>query len=295
MMRDMPELEIPANLLRAAGRQNAAGQAAWLSALPSTVARMARRFDLEVGRPYQPGGMTSWVAPARTSTGDRVVLKIGWRHDEALHEADGLRSWQGAGAVLLLDATTSGESNVLVLERCDPGTSLSGVPPPDQDVIVAGLLRRLWVEPGAGHPFRTLDLMCASWARSFEGRWTAGGSALDPGVVRAGIAAFRGLPGTAERSVLLCTDCHAGNILAAEREPWLMIDPKPFVGDPTYDPLQHMRNSDRLLTDPFGLVRRMAELLELDTDRLRQWLFARCVIESLDHPEWHGTIAVLAP
>jgi streptomycin 6-kinase len=83
--------------------------------------------------------------------------------------------------------------------------------------------------------------------------------------------------------------------LAAEREPWLLIDPKPYVGDPTYDVVQHLLNCQRLHTDPGGLVRRLAELLELDPDRLALWVFARCVQES---PAWPGLADVareLAP
>ncbi len=105
---------------------------------------------------------------------------------------------------------------------------------------------------------------------------------LDPGLAREGIATLRGLPGTADRSVLLCTDLHAGNVLASQREPWLVIDPKPFVGDPAYDAVQHMLNCDqRLATDPVGLSQRMAGLLGVDPDRVRLWLFARCAQESL--------------
>lgn len=85
--------------------------------------------------------------------------------------------------------------------------------------------------------------------------------------------------------MLLATDLHAGNVLAAERQPWLLIDPKPYVGDPTYDPLQHMLNcKQRLHADPAGLAGRMADLLGLNPLRLRRWLFARCVQESPDEP-----------
>jgi streptomycin 6-kinase len=92
------------------------------------------------------------------------------------------------------------------------------------------------------------------------------------------------------------TDLHAGNVLAAGREPWLAIDPKPYVGDPTYDPLQHMLNcSERLQADPHGLVRRMADLLDLDADRLVRWTFARCVIESPDDPALAAVARSLAP
>lgn len=82
-------------------------------------------------------------------------------------------------------------------------------------------------------------------------------------------------------------------MLAAEREPWLVIDPKPYVGDLTYDVLQHMLNCDkRLRADPGDFVARMADLASLDAGRLRLWLFTRCVQES---PEWPalGEIAVL--
>jgi streptomycin 6-kinase len=74
-------------------------------------------------------------------------------------------------------------------------------------------------------------------------------------------------------------------VLAAKREPWLLIDPKPYVGDPTYDALQHMLNCvERLQADPAGLTGRMADLLGLDAARLCRWLFARCVQEALGSP-----------
>jgi streptomycin 6-kinase len=86
--------------------------------------------------------------------------------------------------------------------------------------------------------------------------------------------------------VLLCTDLHGENVLAAEREPWLIIDPKPYAGDPTYDPLQHILNCERRLhRDPRVLSDLMADSLGLDRERLALWLFARCVIES---PDWPG-------
>ncbi len=80
--------------------------------------------------------------------------------------------------------------------------------------------------------------------------------------------------------MLLATDAHAGNVLAAKRG-WLLIDPKPYVGDPAYDPLQHLLNcQERLHADPVALAGRMADLLGLDAHRLRLWLFACCVQES---------------
>src|SRR2546421_2905134 len=62
--------------------------------------------------------------------------------------------------------------------------------------------------------------------------------------------------------LVLATDLHAGNVLHAEREPWLVIDPKPFVGDPAYDAAQHLFNcSAKLRSDPDGMIRSFADLL----------------------------------
>ena len=35
----------------------------------------------------------------------------------------------------------------MLLERCEPGTLLRALPEPEQDVVLAGLLRRLWRAP----------------------------------------------------------------------------------------------------------------------------------------------------
>ncbi|MGB9378023.1 MAG: aminoglycoside phosphotransferase family protein [Mycobacteriales bacterium] len=275
-------LVIPPVLSAAA---SAGGRSDWLQGLSAAVHQLQQRWSLTIGEPFLPGGQTAWVAPATTSSGEEVVLKVAWRHPEALHEADGLREWNGDGTVRLHAAEIIDADTVaLLLERCSPGTTLSMTPEPDQDVVIAGLLRRLWRELSGDHPFRSLQGMCDWWADAYDEKVAAGPSTVDPGMAREAIALFRTLPATADRAVLLCTDLHAGNVLAAEREPWLVIDPKPYVGDPTYDPLQHLLNCDaRLRSDPLGLADRMADLLDLDRQRMRLWLFARCVQEA---PQW---------
>lgn len=82
------------------------------------------------------------------------------------------------------------------------------------------------------------------------------------------------------------TDLHAGNVLRAQREQWLVIDPKPFVGDPAYDATQHLLNCGaRLRAHPQGVIRRVSDLLEVDHERVRLWTFARAAAEPRD--EWN--------
>jgi streptomycin 6-kinase len=292
------EIRIPPALVRAVEEDGIPARDAWLASLPSRVAQVASEWSLELGEPYLPGGQCAWVAPARTPAGADVALKVGWRHPEAEHEADALRHWNGHGAVRCHAACTLDDTTALLLERCVPGRTLNqAMPELEQDRVLAAMLRRLWeCRPDEGHPFAPLHEMCDAWATALEHDFAIDPRGVDAGIIGEAVALLRELPGSAESSALLCTDLHAGNVLAARREPWLAIDPKPFVGDPAYDPVQHMLNCDeRLATNPAGLARRMAGLLDLDPERVTLWLFARCAQESLDDPTMRDPARRLAP
>jgi hypothetical protein len=56
--------------------------------------------------------------------------------------------------------------------------------------------------------------------------------------------------------------------------------PPIFIGDCSYDATQHLFNcKDPLLSDPKSTIRRFADLLELDDERVRLWMFARAAAE----------------
>lgn len=268
----------------------------WIARLPAFVAKLTERWSLQLGAPYEPGGMCSWVAPVRNASGDELVLKLGIRHYEAEHEIDGLRFWDGDGAARLHDSFVTDDTAVLLLERCVPGNSLKQtLPEPEQDEVIAGLLRRLHREPPPGHPFRPLQSMCDEWGAEFAEDAERYPDKIDAGLVRAGLEIFRSYSATVDRHVLLCTDLHGDNVLAAAREPWLVIDPKPYVGDPAYDAVQHILNCpERLEADPLGFGQRMADLMGLEKERVQMWLFARCVQESYNNESWTQKLASIA-
>src|SRR5205085_4754782 len=143
--------------------------------------------------------------------------------------------------------------------------------------------------------FRPLSVMADYWLVRAEARLAAEPGRLDAGLAREGLALFRELSRTGPTEVLLFTDLHAGNVLSGQRRPWLLIDPKPYIGDPHYDVLQHLLNcNESLQADPVGLVTKVADLAGLDADRVRRWLFARCVEELLrDRPTWTGLHGIL--
>jgi len=276
-------LVVPEDLARAAAAE---GREGWLAELPVLVERIAAGWHIEVDDPFLPGGQTAWVAPSRGDAGRDLVLKVCWPHPEAAHEADGLRTWDGAGAVLLYRAAELAEATVLLLERCRPGTQLRAAAAGEHDLVIASLLRRLWIEPPPGHCFRPLAQMCGYWAGRYEQRSRSERSCLKAPVANDGIRLLRELPRHGGDAVLLHTDLHAGNVLSAERERWLAIDPKPYVGDPSYDVTQHIFNAVFVEGADAGcLASRMASLLDLDLDRILLWLFARAVEAS---PYWPG-------
>lgn len=265
---------------------DAGGQAwaQWLSALPDRVEELTARWGLDLGDPFEPGGNCSWVAPGTDRDGREVALKVAWRHAEALHEAEGLAALGGQGAVevhafehLEPDATA------MLLERCRPGTQLRESPEAEQHVVITDLLRSVWgVALPPDHPFRPLSAMADDWTARAEMRLAADPGRLDTGMAHEGLDMFRELSRSGPTEVLLLTDLHAGNVLSGARRPWLLIDPKPYVGDPHYDVLQHLLNcSASLQADPVGLLSEVADLAGLDAARVRLWLFARCVQQSL--------------
>jgi streptomycin 6-kinase len=254
-------------------------RAEWLRRLPELVGELGSRWQLRVGEPFDSDDVSAaWVAPATRSNGDASVLKLGMPHMEGAQEIEGLRYWAGEPVVRLLESDD--EAGAMLLERCVPGTSLRDCAAAEQDRVVAGLLRRLWRPRGAVDAFRPLSQMVDAWSaesRAQSDQWS------DSGLVEQGLAIMRELSRPTDRDVLLGTDIHAGNVLRAEREPWLVIDPKPFVGDPAYDATQHLINcAERVITDPLRTVNAFAEQLQVDAARVRGWLFARAAAEPRD-------------
>ena len=268
---------------------------AWLEGLPAVVQELERRWGLTPDAPLSDEEPScSYVEAVRRPDGIPAVLKISMPHMEQEHETDGLRFWNGDPTVRLLESDDN--LRAMLLERCQPGTTLRVLDECEQDIVISGLLRRLWRPLPTLHRFRPLSALTEYWSNETlteVARWP------DDGLVREGLRVFKELPYTATRDVLLATDLHAGNVLRAEREPWLVIDPKPFVGDPAYDGTQHLFNcSARLQSHPDRTIRRLADLLDIECERLRLWTFARAAAEPREdwsNREWMDLARAIAP
>lgn len=251
---------------------------AWLAALPGTIATLQQRWALSLEAPYEHTYVScSWVSPAILPDGTRVILKIGMPHMEGEQEIEGLRFWDGRATVRLLQYDKL--VNAMMLERCQPGTPLASIPEKEQDVIVTTILKRLWMKPPP-RTFRPLSALIAYWN---EYTCKSADNWPDPVLTNEGLLVLAAMASEPTNDFLLATDLHSGNVLSAQREPWLMIDPKPFVGDRAYDLTQHLFNCERRLkTNHRELIHRVADLAEVDDRRVRMWLFGRAAAEPRD-------------
>lgn len=271
--------------------------AGWVAELSARLARLAERWHLDIGEPFEPGGVTAWVAPVRQADGTPAVLKIVVPHREARDEAPALAAWGGLGAPRLFDAAP--EEHALLMERCVPGTPLGDIDDPETQVDVgAEVLSRLWRAKPPADTFEPLTAVADWFADLVEERRSrfGAGSPIDPALTDQAVDLLRRLPRTSQRQVLLHHDLHPGNVLLDDERGWLAIDPKPQVGDPAFDPVQLVLQSSDPLDDPDPTrtvrrrVERLAVLLDLDADRLAGWGLARC-IEWAHYELAHGTRA----
>ena len=246
----------------------------------------AERWSLELGDSFAQGA-AGFATRATLPDGTPVVLKLAGPHHESEHEADALELWGGDGAIRLIDCDERGR--MLLLERCVPGSPLSRI---DADValdVLVGLLPRLWIP--AGPPIHTLADEAAWWAEYLPRTWHG-----DPGMLAAALAALGELSGTQGEQVLLHQDLHGDNVLAAEREPWLVIDPKPLVGEREFAVAPIVRSFELggRRRDVLYRLHRLTGELGLDRARARAWTIAQTVAWTPADPadaEWHVQVA----
>lgn len=262
---------IPQTLSDGVGRS--AEGAAWIETLEDHIAAAVTRWEIEIADLFVDEASCSWVAPCIQSGGEPAVLKISFPGTEALHEIDGLVFWDADLTVRLI--ASDKPSHTMLLERCLPGTPLRICPEPEQDEVIANILQHLWRSPDPQSVFRPLSDMMELWATEAEAEIHL---RPDQKLAEAGLQLYRELSNTAD-NVLLATDLHADNVLKATRAPSLMIDPKPYTGDPCYDATQHLLNCrGRLTAEPHKTISNFANLLGVDEHRVRAWTFARLAV-----------------
>ncbi|MDQ8704761.1 aminoglycoside phosphotransferase family protein [Streptomyces sp. LHD-70] len=279
----MADIRIPAELTRTQLKYNGEAGRAFIEALPRRAADLLDRWQLRVTGPSMYG-MASLVLPVQRADGSRAALKLQLLDEESEGEPVGLRAWDGAGVVHLLDHDPA--TGTLLLERLDEQRHLSTLvqrgDAREATRILAGLLARLTaVEAPPG--LRRLGDIARDMLDDVP---DAVGSALVDAPARQTLLACAsavrdvvGEPGDR----LLHWDLHFDNVLAADREPWLAIDPKPLAGDPGFDLMPALFNELADSADSFDAAEvlyrfdLLTETLSLDRSRAASWTLGRAL------------------
>ncbi|MFC1436490.1 aminoglycoside phosphotransferase family protein [Streptacidiphilus sp. N1-3] len=276
------QISVPVRLREAvAARRDPAGTA-WLESLPQLVRDCLDRWKLTLERVFEPGGRAGLVAYVRTDDDSPAVLKLGVPAAMPDLEYAALAHWDGRGAVRLIEAAP--EHRAMLLERLHGEVPLLSLAESKAMLEAAGTLQRLWVAPPEPHPFtRVPELVAGLCEELRRHRDLAAAGELRP-LLDEALAVADELLADSTEEVLLHGDFHHGNVLAAERSPWLAIDPRPLVGERAYD-LAWLAQ-DRLETlagvpGPEAAARRrlqrLSDAVDVDRDRLRGWTLFRTV------------------
>jgi streptomycin 6-kinase len=270
---------------------------AWLERLPAILANCERRWGLTIGPPF---ALTfNYVAPAVRADGTQVVLKVCSLTDEFPQQPEALRLVDGHGMVRLLECDPAEE--IMVLERLMPGTFLRNVE--DDEVstsIAASIMRKIWCPVPEKHPFKTVQ----GWGKGFDRlrqHYGGGTGPFPKALLEEAETLYRELSASMAEPVLLHGDLHHENILAADREPWLAIDPKGLVGEPAYETGAWLRNPMPQLLDmpqPGRILARridqLAEELGFDRARLRDWGLAQAMLSAWWSMEDSGELSIFS-
>lgn len=265
---------------------------AWLGRLPKIVAECSRKWSLDVDPPF-PDVFYNYVAPGVRADGSAVVLKVCYPDEEFVTEAEALRLFDGRGAVRLLAVDV--DLGALLLERLAPGTSLHAVVDDRQAIgIAVGVMRRLWRPAPTVHPFPPYADWLTRMAEKAP-RLIGPSSPFPAAWIDRALALYSELAARSSEPVLLHGDLHHGNILAAEREPWLAIDPKGIVGEPECEvetlllnALSPSLGAERIRQTFNRQVAQAAEELGFDRERLRARAIVRSVLSAFWTLEDHG-------
>jgi streptomycin 6-kinase len=238
--------------------------AKWRANVAELVTACCKRWDLRPGDAYVPG-VCGHVVRVERADGTPAVLKVFWPHHEAEQEADALERWDGNGAVKLLERDD--ERHAMLLERCEPGAFLSMAEDPIG--VLVDLLPRLW---RSGDGFFTLGAETEIWTEYMSE--TSGHKYRD-----VALGLLRELASTQGEQVLVNQDLHGENVLAAQREPWLVIDPKPLAGEREFSVSSIVRSFEfgHSKRDVLYRLDRLCSELGLDRERAKGWTIAQTI------------------
>jgi streptomycin 6-kinase len=286
--------------------QNAFGEdgRAWLAALPDLIDAASRQWGLTNVQPvsnlsynYVAFALRSpGILPGRvnqSTLGRSVVLKIGVPNHELTSEINALRSFDGKGAVRLLEADE--KRAMFLLERLRPGEMLATLTDDDRATqIAADVMLNLWCPP----PTKGAFIKLSDWFKGLEKlrrRFRGGTGPFEKSLIERAEHSVANFFNESYVPMLIHGDLHHYNILSSDHG-WLVIDPKGVIGPAAYEVGPLLMNPLGFLNqfDAIQITKRrisiLAERLGFERERIREWGIAHAVLSAWwdleDNMDW---------
>ena len=255
----------------------------WLEELPEIIEKIAAEWSLQVGEAF-PNLSYHYVASCVCADGMEAVLKLGFpgEDSEFFNEVKMLQFYGAQATVELLRVSDS--HFAMLLEKLVPGETLGELCLRDDvraaQIAVDILKKTVKKAPPDGGGFFWLE----NWIAGFE---RAKNTAFPQQSIKKAQDLFNKLAGDRAEKFLLHGDFHHENILSAEREPFLLIDPKGLVGSVGYDVAVFLNNHRNWLKRSPDLAAKLdhctgkfAEAFQIEPQALREWAFVQMVLSA---------------
>ncbi|MQY21791.1 aminoglycoside phosphotransferase family protein [Nocardia macrotermitis] len=286
-------IEVPEEFVRIKSENEGERGRGWVATLPGLVDELLEKWAC-VPAGAVMYGQVGIVVPVRRRDGSDAVIKVSFPHPVNVYDPDAYAAWGGNGATRLF--ARDDEKFAMLLEQASQRT-LATVTDHEQALAIQGrLTRRLSVPAPPGLP--RLSDRTALWQHEILTTAQSFGNPIPTDVLESVITTLREL-GPDQPDLLVHGDLHDANILAADREPWLAIDPKTWVGDPAHDALNVIRSPRYLaeLTSPnlrapiLHHLHIYCDAAELDFNHTRRWTQLGAVREAMwgyrhGEPNW---------
>ncbi len=263
----------------------------WLKEIPQIIKDLEEKWDIKAGKPFEI--YFNYLLNAKRSDGTNVVLKIVFPDDKSFQsEIDALKVFNGEGSIRLLEVSM--EHFAMLLEKAEPGVALPWQDEEKATRVIASIIKKLNKPVSDKHHFQQVTEF-AKGISAFKQEYKDH-NPLPQSLVDKAEELINYLIQTSKDVVVNHGDLHYGNVLSAEREPFLAIDPKGIVAEKAFETGCMLRNPypdlaklpdvQKILTTRIQIL---AEELELDPERIKQWGFVQAVLGAIWRVEEYGT------
>ncbi len=254
----------------------------WLNDLPQIIGEVSGKWQIKAEKSFENLSY-NFVAPCKFSDDKEVVLKIALplNNPEIFNEAKYLQIQNGKGAVKVLNFDKN--SRAILLEKLSPGKHLKEIFDRNESQtieIAIGLIKKLQCKPPANSEFILLE----NWFENFFNR--AENTKFPEDYLKPTKEIFSAFNNSSQK-FLLHGDLHHENILSAEREPFLVIDPKGLIGEIGYEIAVFLNNhlwwlyTENNYKEKLDYaVKRFSRAFDISQTDLKKWAFAQIVLSA---------------